>query len=427
MSMKRVLVTLLIMLACTLPPHTHAQRVQLKGWVTLFNNQAAMEIWSNVIYPDFQRAYPNIEVAMEPPTSDFQAYREKILVAYAGGVGPDVFEIGAQGEVTKYVENGMALDLERYLSKWPDEASFIPVTWDVSRYRGRRWSVPWHVDPRGVIARTDILAEVGLDPSNVTTDWRAFLDAVKRLTVLDSEGRLLRRGLNPSNKGKNTFEEWLLLLGQNGKYLINDSGNPDFLNDAGLESLQYYCQLVEASQPGVDYSGPSPGINRLFSGQLAMEFRVGIGRYSSALKVGQEIADSLLPLLPLKGPVSRTATLYINQMAISSASRYPDEAFALISFIMQPKYSIPVAIATGRFSPLKAQALVKDVRENPFMSAMAAMMEYGLRDLKTPQYFDIRAAVFPALEKALQGQVAPGYALEEADRVVYALLKESAM
>ncbi len=84
-----------------------------------------------------------------------------LMKAFAVGRGPDVF-VAAHEWIGAFAADGFAWDLENHIARHPEYyADIIPVLWNATRYRGRRFAVPQDSEIRMFFFRKDMLRRIG--------------------------------------------------------------------------------------------------------------------------------------------------------------------------------------------------------------------------------------------------------------------------
>jgi multiple sugar transport system substrate-binding protein len=129
-----------------------------------------------------------------------------------------------------------------------------------------------------------------------------------------------------------------------------------------------------------------------------------------------------------EGGVS-TAALGGSALAVSAFSRQPDEAFALIDFLLAPDQMMERARVTGQYPPRRSlydePALSEALRSDAV--ALRAILERAQPRPVTPVYAELSEILQVSLHRALSGQQAPGAALTEAAHAMQALLTRTGL
>ncbi len=184
--------------------------IEFWGWVP--NLEEAVEAWN--------AENPDIQVEFHRMTGDDG---DKIPSAIDAGTAPDVFQLGTAGMVEQIIA-GRLLDISDYVedvSDKYDETAWASVTFGESIY-----GLPQDAGPSGMMYRTDIFAEHGIE---VPTTWEEYLDAGR---ALKEEGIYLAQ-LSPNEAGF-----WLQQVWQAGGSLAGIDGDQwtvETNNEASME------------------------------------------------------------------------------------------------------------------------------------------------------------------------------------------------
>ena len=154
---------------------------------------------------------------------------------------------------------GLLRSLETALSA-PQRAVFYPQVLDLFTSDRRLHAVPWSLGGRGLVVRTDLLAEAGLDPPQT---WEDVLEAAEKL---HNPPDIFGIGLPGRQEGGGMLTEMIWASG--GTLRTEESYT--LATDAGTEALQLYKQLAEFAQPEV-LTWSQAELEALFAdGRLAM-------------------------------------------------------------------------------------------------------------------------------------------------------------
>ncbi|MCI2418024.1 extracellular solute-binding protein [Saccharopolyspora sp. K220] len=90
---------------------------------------------------------------------------------------PDVAEFG-NTDLAGYVAAGGLADLTGNLPQWPESADLNPSVLDTAKVDGKVYGVPWYTGIRALYYRTDVFAELGLQPPRTTAE---LVDTAQRI------------------------------------------------------------------------------------------------------------------------------------------------------------------------------------------------------------------------------------------------------
>lgn len=228
----------------------------------------------------------------------------------------DVQYITGEGLSVEATRAGYFLDLSPLANadSGLDVDDFIPVVWDSAQWDGGIWMLPVSADVITLVYDTAAFDEAGLayPDGNWTLDDLA--NAARTLSVKDEAGKITKPGLVFLGN-----YQGLLLRSLLGQAIYDNNVSPvmpSFDNPA-LEAL--LTQLSELQAEGV--------ISSEFNGQLdEMPMRIA-GSFGLAGFNPNDAApgSSLLP--------GGSAGLEAQGFAVSSGTRYPEQAYALAKFL----------------------------------------------------------------------------------------------
>jgi len=125
-------------------------------------------------------------VIVKGQTMSGEEIRNKIITSAAAGVGLADALRGGTYNVPEYVEIGAIRDLTELVRPY---MHLLPsITWKMSTYKGKIWTVPSNSPAGGVFYRYDVLQKYGIDPRQIKT-WDDFIIAGQKL-VNASKGKV---------------------------------------------------------------------------------------------------------------------------------------------------------------------------------------------------------------------------------------------
>ncbi|MHB8636539.1 MAG: ABC transporter substrate-binding protein [Fimbriimonadaceae bacterium] len=174
----------------------------------------------------FERAHPGIRVRMSYASNDLTS-SQKLFLAIAGGVGPDVTFVDGQ-QLSEWAARGALADLSESFDKSGLRAEdFWTPRWRESTFRGHVYALPWGADPNfALVWNKDLFRKAGLDPNKPPRTIDDLDRMIDRLTVVDREGNIQTLGINPWEwTGANSLFTWGYAFGGNF-YKEPDAAHP---------------------------------------------------------------------------------------------------------------------------------------------------------------------------------------------------------
>ncbi|MFQ5614447.1 MAG: sugar ABC transporter substrate-binding protein [Anaerolineae bacterium] len=355
-----------------------AEPVTLNVWI-MPNGPQPLEIMQQEA-AEFQKLHPNITVEVE--VIDWGAAWSKITTAATGGEGPDISQLG-----TTWVGAISAMGALRPFS--PEEIAtvgggeaFVEASWQTCNPVGSGFTtcLPWFVDTRAIVYRTDALAQAGLDPEQAFADWESFDDALAQLKEADLEMYPIAfPGKNDWNVLHN-FAPWVWEAG--GDMLNPGNTAAVFNSPEGIEGVEFYASLyTKGYTPEDALELNSAQIDGRFGeGQVAMvisgPWLVKNSQTPSDAGgfAGTEAAENLAVHQIPAGPAGRYTFVGGSNLTVWRASQHPAEAVEFVKFLVakesQARYSTNIGMIPARKEALADPTFSDDPNYSVFVEAV---------------------------------------------------------
>ena len=367
---------------------------------------ATLELLKHVAMPELKAKY-DIDFKVETLSGAAQN-RERLVIAFAGGVAPDIVISGGQ-EAGVFAHRGFTIPLDRFLADWDERADIPPPAWAAVTYRGEIYGVPFWMSPRGFAVNTRMFAEAGLDGQSPPQTWETFLETVPKLNRAEGD-RLIQSGLQVSLAGNEVFESFYRLLQQNGGRILNDDWTEPNLHDPrATEALEFLLEVHRAARP----SHLTAGNLTVPNGGAAMNWMFNDGAMGSLAASNPDLARDVEVHLNL-GRVRRVSTVYFNSLGITTASRDPESAWQVIDYLTAPALHLRFTRTIDSLPPrlsLVGQVLADHI---PKADRFMRLLEYAHVIEAHPSYFDLREVAGQQLAAALREEIPAKAALERA-------------
>jgi len=396
-------------------PRAGARGIVLELWIVDWNEDTRRLLNERVL-PVFEKRYPGVRVNVQ--YLDWGHLDEKLTISFAGGVSPDVFQVGAE-YVGGIAYRGQARVLDDYVRAWGQRDDFYDASWNTCVYNGHVYGIPYLSAPRALVYRKDLLRQAGYNAPPRT--WEELVEAAQKMT--------LRRGGNYERAGfylPVSFQIFVEFLWENGGDIVTPDGKRAVLDSPeAIEALQFYCDLYTKHQVCPTSGLPTVGGEVPFfaAGKSAMEIN-----NQFAVKRVKQYAPRLLDQVGVAVPAWKkrpVVTVYTDWLALSPQSRHPDAAWKLIAFLMEPENLAAYNETQFFLPPRKSLKNAKFLRENPLLRVYLDLMEKHGRALPPiRQWFRIRDGLKGAVEEAIYGLKTPEQALQDYNRTLNALLRE---
>ncbi|MBI4395655.1 MAG: extracellular solute-binding protein [Elusimicrobia bacterium] len=324
--------------------------VELNFWVTPnagFDTRRALRALLN----RFQKKYPHITVRIWVfPWSVVWDRLMHVLKHSHWPFPPDVIQIGSTWTCT-LAFLGALKDLTPRL--WEiDRDSFIPTVFESCYLPHTRklYSIPWFMEHRVLYYRRDILKALNIPPEELET-WDSFRKICRAITRMQKGKKNLHTLSMSGQKGEVLIHDlapWI--WGAGGDFLTPDERMAFFHRDQSLEGLKFFFSLIaDGSIPLMGRDQFSSG--NFFTGHAVFQFS-GAWPLNSFFRKGHrlyqpEVAENFgTAPFPL-GPAGRFTYLGGSHLAISAATRFPEESWTLVRFLSSPEVQLAHARAIG--------------------------------------------------------------------------------
>ena len=320
---------------------------------------------------------PDVNVEVVPMQND--PYKTRIRTAMGAGDAPCIFLSWGGGPLYEYVKAGQVIDLTDYMNADDYAANrFVPASLSNVTFDGKIYGVPVENTSVAVIFYNKAIFEkYGLEPPATWDDLLAVSQ-----TLIDN-------GVSPfslANKTKWTSSMYYM-------YLVDRIAGPEvfasaanrtggsFEDPAFVQAGQMIQDLVNMGAfnegfNGLDYD-TGQGRMLIYAEQAAMEL-MGSWEIGNFLSENPDFyADDLgiIPFPAVEGgvgdPTDVVGTVGDNYYSISPTCEYPDEAFALLQYVIDDE-SVALRIASGRVPPVKG---VAEMIEEPILQQIVQLVE----------------------------------------------------
>ena len=261
---------------------------------------------------------------------------EKLLLATAGGVPPDVVGLWSSN-LSSFADRQVLLPLDDSLKR--DHISredYIPAYWDLCQYRGHMYALPTTPGSLALHWNKKLFREAGLDPERPPRTLEELDQYAERLTKRDQRGHLEQAGFMPNEPGWWNFS-WGYYFGGalwDGKNRIT-TDCPE--NIRGYQWVRTYSKRygvgsLELFRSGFgNFSSPQ---NAFLSGRVAMEIQgVWMGNFISKYAPGMEWGAAPFPYPADRPDLAQVAYVECDTISIPVGAKHPQEAFEFIRFV----------------------------------------------------------------------------------------------
>jgi multiple sugar transport system substrate-binding protein len=369
----------------------------------------------------FRAGHPElaVEVRVTPDAADL---RHQLYVQWLNArvSEPDVLQLDVV-LTAEFAAAGWILPLDLSAS---DAAAFFPAAVDAHRWRDRIYALPWFVDVGMLYWRTDLLSEA---PSDLEALDRMAL-AVLQSPPAGAAGMPAFGYVWQGARYEGLVVNFLERLGAFGGEIVDERGRVRVDEDPAIAALTHMRDSIHrvGSTPPAVLSWQEEQSRLAFQNGQAVFMRNW--PYAAALlaQEGQSTVAGRFAIAPLPGTPAGEPTSALGgaALAVNAHSDQPEEARALIDFLLEPAQMIERAEVVGQFPPRPAlyddPALADALGLPP--SDVLRIVETARPRPVTPVYSQLSAILQVALHGVLTRQDEPRPALERAAAEMRALL-----
>jgi multiple sugar transport system substrate-binding protein len=285
----------------------------------------------------FQEKNPNIKVDIQQTVG--QGLENKILVALQSGSGPDVADVSVSWNLS-FAKTGGLLALDSYVKESKlDVSDFFAANWTMSQYDGKQYGIPYRASSDGFIYNRKLFREAGLDPDKPPVTWDDVLAYAQKLTKKVGDRKQFGWGLAGGGE-TNNFMAWFstTVWSYGGEYFSPDFKTVTINQPPAVAGATFYNDLLNKYHVVQDSAlqDDSTTILPLFANEVIAMYLSGVYAIAPARKQNPNI-DMGFGIWPRKAGRDPSTNLGGWNVVIPKASKNPNAAWKLVSFIAEPE------------------------------------------------------------------------------------------
>lgn len=371
--------------------------------------------WQREQIAEFERRHPHIRVNLktDPGSPD------KLRLAFAGGVPPDVFHTNPEAEFLNWADLGFLEPIDPYLTE-AERTDIFPAALAAGEYRGNHYAWPLYSHALCMAINRDLFRERGLEDRipGAYSDWTwaEFEDLARQLTFdRDGDGRIdvYGVGLGCLDDNHVFLTSYLVNFGarvfaRDGRFVLN--------SDAGVRGLEFLRRLVDEkiATPGVS-AYKYEDVRALFLEQKIGMYLVNAGivdwAEDQARKGTIKPFDWALAPIPHEPGVRQSSYLAVGAVLVS-AQRDQEKRRAcmeLARFITSHEVN---RVFWNRASPRRSSPLPPDPNMAVMMRQVERAENFMLPPARLPDRFNLTRVMVQLYQDAFSHP--PRYTPEQA-------------
>lgn len=365
----------------------------------------------NDLETQFEQAHPNIDLQIE--IIDWNMGRDKLSTLVSANNAPDLANIATLW-LPEYVDLGVVEPLDEYLTPAFRER-FVPITLHGAEYEGKLYGLPIAVSARALYYNKTLLAKAGGKPP---ANWDELVEIARKCT--DPAKGIY--GFGEQGAKVETDVYWYYFLWANGgEILSEDQSRAVFNSPAGVEALQFVCDLVQKEK----VTEPNPtaydreNLQDLFkSGKLAMMIT---GPWFWGM-LEKDVPDLEYGIAPIPAHTRQVTMAVTDNLILFQSCADKEAAWTFVEFFYQPKLRQKWAETFGMLPELKEVAESDFITKSKQWSTFMKLLETGKFVPLHPRWNAIADEVQVGVQEALLGTKTPAEALNDAAERVNKIL-----
>jgi len=365
----------------------------------------------------FEKENPNIKVNLTDLT--WSDGHEKIVVAFGSNSAPDVLELGSDW-LPEFSYQDVLLDVTLEAEKIKKEfMMWEPATiGDPTDASQKIFGFPWILDTRVLFYNKDLMKKAGLDPNKPPTSWDELLHYCEAINKLKPEAYGF--GANSAERHR-LYKKFLPFFWANGGEILSpDQKESKIGSDQAIQALEFYKKLTQSgmidTQAMLDEAFKNNKIGFVISG----------GWLLNDLRKNYPQLNFGICLMPKPESDRGTPASFAGGefLVINKKTKNPQEALALIKFLIQKDNCLKICQAIGSgFPSARGAELDPYYRDNSDLSIFQEQLKYAISPPPHPKWVYIEEIIEKAVEEVMYDKKSPQDALNQAKEEIDKLLK----
>ena len=324
-----------------------------------------LELWTWALRPwfddymadllaDFHAKHPNIRVHWVDIPGD--ALTRKFFAAGAAGRLPDVVNLPDK-QFMRFSSLGGLMPLDDLL---PDnaESTFVQSALDACRIDGKLMALPWYLSTEMRVMNTRLLAEGGLSPQTLATQWRELLVQARSFRAATGKYLIMTRVGDVDLLGAIIGEQLPVILPHDDGGYRSNMTDPRIVEYVSMWAQAYRDNVIPSESATAEY----PQLVAQFKEQQVAVINANAIRDIKNQSPHVYEHTQVGPAITGSGGEANIAAVVI---AVSSQSRHPKEAALLAMHICSPVWQEKLAIRASRLPSTASSYETNDAFKMP--------------------------------------------------------------
>lgn len=363
---------------CTTLPSAATQKAAQPVTINIWGTVNDEDVYDSVL-TDFRALHPNVTFIYK--RFRLEEYETELVNALAEDRGPDIFLInnawtgkymskitpmpattktayrtvtgGLQKTQTWELRTEPTISLTDFKNQYADVVQSdvlrtinISTNPDQKNFQQRPMGIPVGIDTMALYYNKDLMNAAGIPtpPEN----WSQFADQVKKLTKLDTTGKIVQSaaGIGTAQNVERASDLLSILMIQNGQVMADDSGYPQFTKipaalsgtrdmPPSYQALEFYTDFANPNKETYTWNEAFPNsLDAFIQGRTAFFFGYAYD-YDTITSRAPKLNLGLSKLPQIEGnPTKNFANYWYFVVAKKSPSQ--DLAWSFLNFLTQP-------------------------------------------------------------------------------------------
>lgn len=335
-----------------------AEKIELTMWA----RASSAENNQTITMDEFNESQDKIHVTVECYGDN---YEEVLKLASQSKELPDIFEISGLSNPLSYMEAGMAVPMNDYITEDLEE-EFNPSAFTKYNIDGQIYAIPHQTRYIRAYYNRDLFEKAGLDPDEFPATLEEMYDAAKAITEA-GDGEFYGFGL-PIKTGstwERNIDDIAILSGLTGPYGFDyTTGQFDFAKQKPI--IEYFAKMYKEGliMPGAESLDIEVIRANFIANKIGIYFDGSwmVNGYNNEIE-GGDVTNWDVAAVPVFEGTERAKDYLMLESGhcISSTSEHPAEAFEAINYLLHNVYSAPARKDSSMVAP--SLSLIDSVNE----------------------------------------------------------------
>jgi ABC-type sugar transport system, periplasmic component len=320
--------------------------VKLSFWMQSYGDRTAQAEAMDSIVDQFKQE-TGIEVEYE--IIDWNSANQKYSIAMAGGETPDIAEYFWLATFAKMGgEKYGPMQINDVAQELDAENTYYASSLNETKIGNDYYALPWRMDTRIMIYRTDHFEEAGISAPPET--WDELVETANALTVREGD-HIARSGMAFYVTRGDFTQSAMATMAQNGTSVMDFNTEEVLVNQPkAVEALQFMQDLVKKHKV-ISETMATPttdSATKFFTGEVSMLLGVNPDFLKTLEAQAPQLLDKVaFATLPSKDGSGQSSVLFAAPVSVFKGTKHPEEAKQFLKFFLHKDNQIKLMKATG--------------------------------------------------------------------------------